>query len=482
MGIPARASLAAAATIVGLLGTFASGASAAASASVHPSSRVSTYVSAPAVSAPAAAAPAAAAPAAAVPAADGCADGLGIAGRYGEFTSGDNRRGPGGRGAAGAVAVGGNAVFRGGGATVGRDLGTGEPGALPGGNALVVAGDVTGVVRVVHGNGVYGGTLTGRVEAPSGTVVNGPSPIDFAAEFAALRSVSAGLAAVGQSATAQWRASGPAGAVEPTGGRLRLTGTDLRYNSFVLPAAVLEKAAEIRIAVPVGATTVVTVEGAGYRRGAPEAVRFLLWDEEAGREVPEGPSDSAAGGAIRSKLLWNFPGAARVAKADAAAWPGSILAPDADVDLGAAGAVNGSVIAGSLAGAGGAETRHHPFTGCLPRVPVPAETGGAQPGQPGPAGTAPGPAPAASASGAAPVTSAAPDPDPEPTAAPDGSAPPPSASGAETGPRIEGRGGAPAGGLARTGGGVVAGDLAVGGAAVLATGTAMVLVARRRRT
>lgn len=451
MWIPARASLAAAATIAGLLGAFA-------------------FASGP---------PASAAPTA-DPAAAGCTDGLGIAVRYGEFTAGDNRRGPGGRGAAGAVAVGGNADFRGG-STVARDLGAGEPGALPGGNALVVAGDVTGGVRVVHGNGVYGGTLTGHGEARTGTVVNGPSPIDFAAEFAALRRVSAALAQAGQSSTAQWRAQGPTGLAGSTGSSLRLTGTDVRYNGFVVPAAVLEKATEIRLAVPVGATTVVTVEGARFRQGASDTAYFLLWDEEAGREVPEGPSGSAAGGAIRAKLLWNFPGAARVVKDGAAAWPGSILAPDADVDLGTAGPVNGTVIAGSLTGAGAAETRHTPFTGCLPRVPAPVEPGASPPGASGPASTPPGPTPAvppaASATGTAPGRSAA--PDPAPTATPDGS--PASPSAAPAGPRIEGQGGGPTDGLARTGGGVVAVELAVGGAAVLATGTAMVLFARRRR-
>ncbi|MER5873725.1 choice-of-anchor A family protein [Streptomyces sp. NPDC002044] len=475
MWIPARASLAAAATIAGLLGALASGPPASAAVREQ-----------------------------ADPAAAGCADVLAIAGRYGEFTAGDNRRGPGGRGAAGAVAVGGNAGFPGG-STVGRDLGAAEARALPGGNALIVAGDVTGGVRVLHGNGVHGGTLAGRAEAPAGTIAEGPSPVDFAAEFAALRRVSAALAEAGQSSAAQWRALGPlglAGADGPTGptgstgatrstgatgASLRFTGTDVRYNSFVVPAAELEKAAEIRLAVPVGATTVITVEGAGYRQGTAGATRFLLWDEREGREVPESTSGSAAGGVIRSKLLWNLPGAARVVKDGAAAWPGSILAPDADVDLGTGdGPVNGSVIARSLTGAGGAGTRHHPFSGCLPRVPEPVGPGAA-PGTPDPAGTVTGPTPAdrplvppsgspsGSPSEAAPGSSTA--PDRAPTAAPDGSA----ASSASAGPRIEGRGGGPGGGLARTGGGVVTVELAVGGGAVLATGTAMVLVARRRR-
>ncbi|MFD3755702.1 choice-of-anchor A family protein [Streptomyces sp. NPDC058622] len=486
MWIPARASLATAATIAGLLGALASGPPA----------------SGPPASAAPSAAPAAdrvTGPAAvreqAVPAATGCADVLGIAGRYGEFTAGDNRRGPGGRGAAGAVAVGGNAGFPGG-STVGRDLGAAEARALPGGNALIVAGDVIGGVRVLHGNGVHGGTLTGRAEALAGTMTEGPSPVDFAAEFAALRRVSAGLAEAGRSSAAPWRTLGPmglAGAEKPTGptgstgstgSSLRFTGTDVRYNSFVVPAAELEKASEIRIAVPVGATTVITVEGAGYRQGAAGATRFLLWDEGQGREVTEGTSGSAAGGVIRSKLLWNLPGATRVVKDGAAAWPGSILAPDADVDLGAGdGPVNGSVIARSLTGAGGAGTRHHPFSGCLPRVPAPVEPGAAAPGTPDPAGTGTGTGPPPADPPSVPPSEAAPGgsaaPDRAPTATPDGSAAP----SASAGPRIEGQGGGPGGpgGLARTGGGVVTLELAVGGGAVLATGTAMVLVARRRR-
>ncbi|MCY0954465.1 choice-of-anchor A family protein [Streptomyces sp. H27-S2] len=472
MWIPARASLATAATIAGLLGALASGPPASAAPSAAPAADRATGPAAVREQA--------------VSAAAGCADVLGIAGRYGEFTAGDNRRGPGGRGAAGAVAVGGDAGFPGG-STVGRDLGAAEARALPGGNALIVAGDVTGGVRVLHGNGVHGGTLTGRAEAPAGTMTEGPSPVDFAAEFATLRRVSAGLAEAGRSSAAQWRTLGPmglAGAERPTGSTgssLRFTGTDVRYNTFVVPAAELEKAAEIRLAVPVGATTVITVEGAGYRQGAAGATRFLLWDEGEGREVTEGTSASAAGGVIRSKLLWNLPGATRVVKDGAAAWPGSILAPDADVDLGAGdGPVNGSVIARSLTGAGGAGTRHLPFSGCLPRVPAPVEPGAAAPGTPDPAGTGTGTGPPPADPPSVPPSEAAPGgsaaPGRAPTATPDGSAAP----SASAGPRIEGQGGGP-GGLARTGGGVVTVELAVGGGAVLATGTAMVLVARRRR-
>ncbi|MGW2088364.1 choice-of-anchor A family protein [Streptomyces sp. NPDC001880] len=55
-------------------------------------------------------------------------------------------------------------------------------------------------------------------------------------------------------------------------------------------------------------------------------------------------------------------------KSSRAAWPGSVLAPRAHLELGTGAPVNGSVWVASLHGSGGAETRHFPFTGCLPET------------------------------------------------------------------------------------------------------------------
>ncbi|WP_328297002.1 choice-of-anchor A family protein [Streptomyces sp. NBC_00435] len=405
--------------------------------------------------------------ASATPATDptACTGALGVAGRYGEFVEGDDRHTP---GAEGAVAVGGNADFRGG-FTIGRELTPGQVGALPGGNALVVAGDVTGTVRVMNGNGSYGGTLSGTAEAHRGTVAKAPSPIDFAAEFRALRKTSETLGAAAQSAGAQWRTDGPG---------LQLTGTDTRFNTFTVPTAELEKAREIRLKVPAGAVTVINVKGASYDQARAGTTGLRLRDEAGGREVLADERSIAAGGAVRTRLLWNFPGATKVVKNSVGAWPGSILAPGAAVDLGSGGPVDGSVIAKSLTGTGSAETRHHPFTGCLPGHPMPAVNRLAQPGATPSAPPVPSTAPstAQSAPVVVPVVPKSGTPGGTGTPAPPGSTPA-TLPGVAAG--ISGTGGS-GGGLALTGAGMAV-PLAIGGALVFGVGAGMVVVARRRR-
>ncbi|MFD7905744.1 choice-of-anchor A family protein [Kitasatospora sp. NPDC059747] len=407
------------------------------------------------------------APAAQAVGADQECRGLGVAGLYGEFVEGDDTHTP---DAEGAVAVGGNADFRGG-FSVGQELTAEQVAALPGGNALVVAGDLTGTnTQVMKGNGVYGGTLTGVLEAHQGKVGRGASPIDFKAEFAKLRAASAALAAVPQTAGAT---------VQADGGRLTLTGGDAKYNGFTVDAAKLQGAKDVFVRVPAGSVTVVTVTGSSYDMAAAGTTGFQLWDEAKAAYVLDDKLQSAAGGAVRAGLLWNFPSATKVVKSSKAAWAGTVLAPNAAFDLGSGGPVNGSVIAASLTGKGGAETHHYPFTGCLPAVlPTPSATPTGTPvvptgtpstpgatAQPSgtPSGTPSGPAGGKPSGGASPSASASPS-----TSAPAASAPASPSASANTG-----------GGLAHTGSGPVL-PLAIGGAVVLAAGGGIVVATRRR--
>ncbi|WP_457031392.1 choice-of-anchor A family protein [Kitasatospora sp. P5_F3] len=289
----------------------------------------------------------------ATPAAENCRT-FGVANLYGEFVEGDDTHTP---DAEGAVAIGGNADFTGG-FSVGNELTADQVAKLPGGNALVVGGNLTGNVQVMKGDGVYAGKLTGKAEAHAGKVVQGPSPIDFAAEFAKLRSLSAELVKPG------------AGTMALDGTKLTLTGTDATLNSFVLPKHMLTGAKEFYLKVPVGSVTVVSSVEDSYDQDQAGTTGFFLWDEAAKKYVNDDKQQSAAGGQIRAKLLWNFPNATKVTKKSGNAWPGSVLAPNAAFDLGSGGPVNGSVIARSLTGKGGAETHHYPFTGCLPATTV----------------------------------------------------------------------------------------------------------------
>ncbi|MCX5210312.1 choice-of-anchor A family protein [Kitasatospora sp. NBC_00240] len=391
---------------------------------------------------------------------------LGVANLYGEFVEGDDTHTP---DAEGAVAIGGNADFTGG-FTVGQELTAEQVAALPGGNALVVAGNLTGTnTQVMKGNGIYGGTLTGVADAHQGKIVKGTSPIDFGAEFGKLRAASTALAAAPATAGAK---------VESSGDRLTLTGTDTQVNTFTVAAATLQGAKEVYLNVPAGASTIVNVTGSGYDMAAAGTTGFFLWDADRKSYVLDDKLQSAAGGAVRAKLLWNFPTATKVVKNSAAAWSGSVLAPNAAFDLGSGGPVNGSVIAKSLTGKGGAETHHYPFTGCLPAevppvvvpttpgVPTGSASAPATPGTPGaPAGTSPAatpgtggtPAPSPSATGSAPATpGAVPSPSVSPSATP------------STG-----------GGLALTGAGGAL-PIAIGGLVVLAAGGGIVVASRRR--
>ncbi|MFJ9442750.1 choice-of-anchor A family protein [Kitasatospora sp. NPDC101235] len=394
---------------------------------------------------------------------------LGVANLYGEFIEGDDTHTP---DAEGAVAVGGNADFTGG-FSVGQELTAAQVDALPGKNALVVAGKITGHnTQVMKGNGVFGSKADGAVvQAHAGSIAQGPSPIDFKAEFAKLRAAATSLAAVPQTAGAT---------VQAEGAKLTLTGGDAKYNNFTVDAAKLQGAKDVFVKVPAGSVTVINVTGGSYDMAAAGTTGFHLWDEGKKTFVLDDKLQSAAGGAIRAKLLWNFPTATKVVKNSQAAWAGTVLAPNAAFDLGSGGPVNGSVIAASLTGKGGAETHHYPFTGCLPgTVPTPSGTPTVPPTVPS---GSPSVTPSASTS---PSGSASPSGSPsaptsgKPSAS--GSASP-SVGGSTTAPVASGGPSAQpdaGGNLAHTGSGPVL-PLAIGGAVVLAAGGAIVVAARRK--
>ncbi|MFD7643657.1 choice-of-anchor A family protein [Kitasatospora sp. NPDC059795] len=386
---------------------------------------------------------------------------LGVAGRYGEFIEGDDTHSP---DAEGAVAIGGNADFSHGGFTVGNELTAAQVAALPGGNALVVGGNLIqngAHVQVMKGKGVVAGQIVGGGQLEG--VTKGAGPIDFAAEFAKLRALSAELAKT-------------AGAAPTADGRtLTFTGADAKANFFTVAADTLQKAGEIQLKVPAGSSTVITVTGGSYDQTKAPTSGFLIWDNARKSYVLDDKLQSADGGAERAKLLWNFPTATKITKHSGNAWPGSILAPNAAFDLGKGGPVNGSVWAKSLTGSGGAETHHYPFEGCLPGTVVPPTSPSPTPSSS--TGGSESPSPSSSAS--TPGGSESPTPGGSGSPAPSGSAgatPSASASHGASG----GSGGGGGGGLAFTGAeGLV--PLTVGGALVIAAGGALVYKARRKK-
>ncbi|BAJ31332.1 MULTISPECIES: choice-of-anchor A family protein [Kitasatospora] len=397
---------------------------------------------------------------------------LGVAGKYGEFIEGNDTHTP---DAEGAVAVGGNADFRGG-FTVGKELTGDEVDALPGGYSLVVGGNLvhdSAYVGVENGKGVYAGENQGPGQL--GRITKGKSPIDFAKEFANLRHVSTEVA----------KTTGGAPVLDGRG--ITFTGTDTKTNVFTVAAATLEKANEVYLKVPAGSTTIINVTGDSYDQSKAPTTGFLIWDHGKNAYVLDDKLQSADGGAERAKLLWNFPTATKVVKygvkdKGSVAWPGSILAPNAAFDLTIGGPVNGSVWAKSLTGSGGAETHHFPFTGCLPGgTTTPSESPKPSASASTPGGTE---SPKPSESASTPAGTGSPTPGASESPKPGGSTgptPSPSAShSGSTGGGSNGGGSNSGGGLAFTGAeGIM--TLTVGGAAVLAAGGGILYAVRRKK-
>ncbi|WP_370112439.1 choice-of-anchor A family protein [Streptacidiphilus sp. MAP12-33] len=376
-----------------------------------------------------------------------CGNPLGAAAGYTEFVAGDSQRTA---DAEGAVAVGGNADLTHG-FSLGAKLSPAQAAALPGGAALVVGGTLdlgTANVEVMRGNAVYG-ALQGSAHLwmnGGGQAAQGASPIDFARSFTALRATSARLAALPATGTATLHQDG-ANAV------LTLTGTAARLNVFTLTAQQLQAAGEIRIDVPAGSSTVVTVTGTSYDMNTGGTSAVLLKDPTTGgwHEDDYTEPDAALTG-IRGGLLWNFPDATGVVKRDGTAWPGTLLAPNAAVHLGS-GNLNGEVVAASLTSAGGAETHHFSYSGCVPGTSTPS---GSPSHSPTPSPSAPSSSPSPSHPGTPTPTSS------QPTGT--------GGTGSTTG-----------GSLAHTGGGDDTTPLLGAGAAVIVLGAGTVALTRRRR-
>lgn len=416
----------------------------------------------------------------------GCAvDPLGTAGLYAEFVEKDSVRHA---DSEGAVAVGGDAAFgtaNRSGFSVGSRLTDADLARLPGGHSLVVGGTLkaNGVV-LVKGSGTAGKVVDASAGdggfGVDGPIAEGPSPVDFGAEFAKLRTLSAG-----------WAGERPNG--ETAGGQdgrsLYLTGTDAELNVFALSTADLEKAGEIYLKVPVGSSTLVNVIGASYDMTAKPTSG--VWISEGGAYVQDDYDRHTDGHkSIRSKLLWNFPQAETVTK-NSSAWPGAILAPRAAVTM-TSGHINGSLVAESLDTAPGAETHQMNFTGCLPRVTTPGPV--VTPETPKPTDTpAPGATPSTTAPAPEGTGSPSATPSGQPSATPSGTpagstAPPAAPEETEKTEETEETGAAPApsattpeGDLATTGSAIGPGVIGAAVGALLLGGGFLAFAKRRRR-
>ncbi|HYI01734.1 choice-of-anchor A family protein, partial [Hyalangium sp.] len=120
-------------------------------------------------------------------------------------------------------------------------------------NTLVAGGNLTLSRGAVWGNAFYGGSYSAdpSVIYPRGTVARG-TPIDFAARFAALRSLSSQLASMpanGSTRRESW-------------GGIMLRGTGASMNVFDVSASAFTGAKLLSIHAPAGALVVVNIRGA----------------------------------------------------------------------------------------------------------------------------------------------------------------------------------------------------------------------------
>jgi len=231
--------------------------------------------------------------------------------------------------------------------------GSPDPGRLD----MVVGGDLTvgGNAQIPNGSATYGGSLSGSLPSPNGTVTRADPPFSFDDEMTAQE--------VRSDALGQLSANGTISG--PTYGAIELVGSDPDRNVFTLDATTLQTAQRILIRVPPGSTTVINVTGSTYGSAVDvQLVSVEFWDGAGYQQLGDDPG--AEMNALRDATLWNFPQATAVQIGPGVAWQGSVLAPFADVRLESNTQLHWQAIGRSLSGSGTVRDRH--FAGCLPPV------------------------------------------------------------------------------------------------------------------
>jgi choice-of-anchor A domain-containing protein/uncharacterized repeat protein (TIGR01451 family) len=234
---------------------------------------------------------------------------------------------------------------------------------------LLVGRDIVsgGNARANNGAVTYGRTLSGALSA-YGAITNTAPPFDFSQTFITLRS-----------AQQSWADLAPNGTVtlpEFSYSPINFRGTDADLNVFRVSAANLQKAQQIQLRVPDGATTLINVTGSTYTSGFAPTYSMTFWDGSQYVQFSDtAPNDRVA--RARRDLLWSFPDATAVqlgATNSGIDWQGSVLAPRALVTLVDNTRFHGTLIAENLEQTGTATLPG--FGGCLPPPcpPVPTPT------------------------------------------------------------------------------------------------------------
>lgn len=249
---------------------------------------------------------------------DPCADGLGDAADFdvvalGDFTNSTDVEG--------RALVGGTAT-----------LSAFSIGSRYGGGDALICGDLVATNGQVWGNGVYARTasVSGNVNFLGGSLRQ-DSPVDMAAVDARAHALSAGLATLPATGTANVLHFGPTTLIT-------LTGTRPDVEVFALDVTDLAGLASLTVNTVPGATVIVNVTG---------------------RDIALQNLGVTLTGADTHHLLWNAPDA-RTWTTTSIGWKGTILAPDATITVNN-GNLDGTAVGRTVGGTG--EWHHHLFTG-----------------------------------------------------------------------------------------------------------------------
>ena len=265
---------------------------------------------------------------------------LGAATGYTEFIAGNGSRGA---ESEGAIAWGGN--LNAGGMTVGTHLSAATPANYP---ALVVAG-THGTFNLQRGS-AYVNPQTGvNFNGGAGTGYLPSNPIDFTAAFNDLKAKSTAWGAAASTGTVTTGVTGGNNATI-------LTGTNADLNVFNLTQADLPSGRHIGIDIPAGSVALINVSGASI------TLTGQMWLKIGGNwnQVNDGNMANYPG------ILWNFPTATSITMNFGSAWGGTILAPNANLQINSVGHTIGQVIAAQFSSNYETHQRLFPSNPCLP--------------------------------------------------------------------------------------------------------------------
>ena len=272
------------------------------------------------------------------PRADTCAS-LGAAANFAAFSNGEFIASPpGGENITGRIAAAGNVTLGGpggGGVFVSGAAGDATPTVIAGNNFSAGA---SGAGGTVNGGVHYGGTSSVAANfVINGGIQRADPPFSFAAEFEALRTLSASLADLGQTSGAT---------VDLSFGQLQLKGTDTGLNVFTVSAAQLTQAQGVVITLThPGATALINVT---------TDTRLTLAEQYLSLS-----GVSAAG------VSWNLPLATSIDFTGPVDWAGLVLAPNAELRGEPNGQFHGQLIAATIPAESRTLTKVA-FSGCLP--------------------------------------------------------------------------------------------------------------------